>query len=71
MFDLEDTVLSGLDEWWPLYTDNITPMTVEPLHPTDSSAGPPTRQATNDVGELFSRLDFDITYVARNLTPMP
>ncbi len=68
--DLEDAVLSALDEWWPKDVDNVTPITIEPLHPTDSSNGPPTRKSDNDVGEVFSRLDFSIKYVASNETPM-
>lgn len=68
--DLEDTLLNYLDDWWPVNSDDEI-LTIEPLHPTDSSAGPPLRQQMNDVGETFSRLDFEIRYLLNSDRAVP
>lgn len=71
LLDFEDSVFNALDDHFLRDADNTTNITLEPLHPTDASAGPPVRQPTNDVGRLFSRLDFEVKYMLVNNTPAP
>jgi hypothetical protein len=68
--DREDEVFDWLDDWFPTNADDEV-MTIEPLHPVDSSAGPPTRQDLNDIGETFSRIDFEVRYLLSNDQDVP
>lgn len=69
--DLEDRVFDALDDYWLRDDSRTNYLTIEPIHLTDASGGPPVRQATNDVGEVFSRLDFELVYLLANNTPEP
>lgn len=68
--DMEDRILNHLDDWFPV-NDEDEVLTIEPLHPADSSSGPPTRQSMNDIGETFSRIDFEIRYLLNNDYEVP
>jgi hypothetical protein len=69
--DLEDIIYNACDDWFPYDSDDELNMTIEPLHPVDSTSGPPTRQSTNDIGENFSRIDFTFVYVQPNDQEVP
>lgn len=70
MFDFEDAVFNLLDDWFVTNANGVV-LTHEPIHTADASAGPPTRQVLNDVGEVVSRLDFEVPYILVNNTPAP
>lgn len=70
LLDLEDEVFNALDDH--ILVDALgTPLIIEPIHPTDSSGGPPVRKPVEDIGDVFSRLDFEIKYLLVNETPIP
>lgn len=68
--DLEDEVFDLLDDWF-VTNSNREIMTIEPLHPTDSSNGPPVRNSVDDVGENFSFLSFEIRYLLSSDRTVP
>jgi hypothetical protein len=70
LFELENTVNDALDDWFPVDADDNV-LTIEPLHPTDSTNGPPIRQSQNDVGEIYSLLAYEVVYLRPNNTPQP
>jgi hypothetical protein len=67
---IEDTVYNFLDDWTITDSRSVS-LSPEVLHPIDASNGPPTRQPVNDIGECFSRLDFEFMYIQVNETPAP
>lgn len=67
---LELQVVDAMDNFWPRDTDgNI--VTIEPLHPLDSSSGPPLRKAEDDIGIIRSHLDYEIKFLSQVNTPQP
>jgi hypothetical protein len=71
LMTLEDTIYNYCDDWFPKNDSGTAPMTIEPLHPVDASAGPPVRQAQDDIGELLSRVDFEVDYIQPNDRELP
>lgn len=71
ILNTEDRIYDLLDEWWPMDTVLNKPMTIEPLHPIDSSGGPPVRLPQDDIGEVTSMLTFEVCYVQGNTIPIP
>jgi hypothetical protein len=69
---LELRVLDALDEFVPVDPDDEdVSLVLEPLHPVDSSSGPPERKPEDDNGLVRSHLDFTVTYLPRMQTPQP
>lgn len=66
---LELQVMDALDEFWP--SDDDGNLTLEPLHPLDSSGGPPERRPEDDIGFIRSHLDYEVRYLAKVQTPQP
>ena len=71
LLDYEDSIYDLLDDWTPLDVTGLIPLTIEPLHPIDSSGGPPLREADNSVGEVYSVLSFETVYVQPNSRTLP
>lgn len=69
LLDLEDKVYDALDDYWLRDESDTVNLTIEPIHPIDTFGGPPTRKPNEDTGEIFSRLDFQLSYLLVNLTP--
>ncbi len=70
--DFELQTVDALDEYWPSDEDDAEILlTIEPLHPLDSSSGPPARKADNDTGILTSYFDYEICYLNKVQTPQP
>jgi hypothetical protein len=71
LFDTENQILDALDDFWPMDTSGTVALTIEPVHPTDSSNGPPVRKPDEDTGEVYSMLSFEVRYLQINNTPSP
>jgi len=67
---LELQTIDALDEFYPKDSDDNL-LTIEPLHPLDSSSGPPLRKPENDLGLLRSHFDYEIKMLNRVQTPSP
>lgn len=64
IFGFEEEVANCLVEFWPRDADG-NELTIEPLHPLDSSSGPPLREAEGDIGFLRESLLYEIRYTLR------
>jgi hypothetical protein len=70
LFDIENQILDAYDDWF-VTDESDTVLTIEPLHPTDSSNGPPLRKAQEDLGEVYSVLAFEVDYLQINPRDVP
>lgn len=60
----EEVIMAALSDWMPVGTVNGmpgVPLTIGPIHPLDSSGGPPVRDDDVD-GMIQSVLDFGVVY---------
>lgn len=67
---LELLTLDALDEHFPKDEDGNL-LTIEPLHPLDSSSGPPEREPEDDDGLLRFYQDYQCRYLAAVSNPQP
>lgn len=59
----EESVYDALAQYTPI--SGTTVLTIEPLHPVDSSSGPPERKPEDDVGVVRSSLLFECRYLLK------
>jgi len=69
LFTLENTINDALDEFYP--NINGQNLTIEPLHPVDGGNQPPIREPNDDIGEIFSLLNYEVVFVRPNSIPQP
>lgn len=70
MWEFEEQVADVLDDWFPLNEDESELLTIEPLHPSDST-GPPERKPEDDIGVIRSSLLYEVNYGRRVNVDVP
>lgn len=68
--ELENEINDALDGYFPRDTNNTVNLTISGLRPVPSD-GPPLRKAEDDIGEVYSVLSYEASYLRPNNTPMP